>query len=82
MEEQPGGPRRDRQQGAVIDPSVAFFGERSSLPVMSTSCSRTRTRYTETLRKKDLMGNFVEFFGSGLSRLPLDGLDTMANMAS
>ena len=38
-------------------------------------------RVTEMLRKKGVVGKFVEFFGSGLSNLALSDQATIANMA-
>ena len=37
-------------------------------------------RVTELLRARDVVGSFVEFFGPGLSRLPLPSRATIANM--
>ena len=37
-------------------------------------------RVTELLRARDVVGSFVEFFGPGLSRLPLASRATIANM--
>ena len=36
---------------------------------------------TEMLRKHGVVGKFVEFFGSGISELPLADRATIANMA-
>ncbi len=36
---------------------------------------------TEMLRKKGVVGKFVEFFGDGLAQLPLADRATIANMA-
>ena len=36
---------------------------------------------TEMLRKKGVVGKFVEFFGPGLANLPLEDRATIANMA-
>jgi len=36
---------------------------------------------TETLRKKNVVGKFVEFFGEGTAALPLPDRTTLANMA-
>jgi aconitate hydratase len=38
-------------------------------------------RVTEVLRKKGVVGKFVEFYGTGLSSLPLASRATIANMA-
>ncbi|GGE42990.1 aconitate hydratase [Agaricicola taiwanensis] len=38
-------------------------------------------RVTEMLRKKGVVGKFVEFYGSGLSALPLEDRATIGNMA-
>lgn len=38
-------------------------------------------KVTETLRKKGVVGKFVEFFGPGVTKLPLADRATIANMA-
>ena len=38
-------------------------------------------KVTETLRKKGVVGKFVEFFGTGVTKLPLADRATIANMA-
>jgi aconitate hydratase len=38
-------------------------------------------RVTEVLRKRGVVGKFVEFFGPGLADMPLSNRATIANMA-
>lgn len=52
----------------------------NSLPE-GTTATDLALRVTEELRKKGVVGKFVEFFGQGVTELPLADRATIANMA-
>ena len=61
-------------------PEVIGFKLEGSLPDGVTATDLVLT-ITETLRKKGVVGKFVEFFGSGLNDLAIADRATIANMA-
>ncbi|BAU26697.1 aconitase [Aneurinibacillus soli] len=61
-------------------PRVVGFELTGELPEGSTATDLALT-VTNILRKKGVVGKFVEFFGSGLSTMPLEDRATVANMA-
>lgn len=52
----------------------------NSLPQGSTATDLA-LRVTQELRKKGVVGKFIEFFGPGVTDLPLADRATIANMA-
>lgn len=64
----------------MLIPQVIGFRFKSVLPEGATATDLVLT-VTEILRKKGVVGKFVEFFGDGLSGLPLADRATIANMA-
>ncbi len=64
----------------IVTPEVVGFKLIGQLPEGVTATDLTLT-VTEILRKKGVVGKFVEFFGSGLSQLSLADRATIANMA-
>ncbi len=77
-----------------IEAEAALLGQpspcrspRSSASASPAACPRGATAtdlvlwVTEMLRKKGLVGRFVEFFGRGRPNLPLADCTTIANMA-
>ncbi|MES1243511.1 MAG: aconitate hydratase AcnA [Acidobacteriota bacterium] len=68
------------QPVSMLIPQVVGFRLAGSLPEGSTATDLV-LRVTEMLRKKGVVGKFVEFFGPGLSSLPLADRATIANMA-
>ena len=64
----------------MLPPEVIGFKLTGSLPAGTTATDLVLT-VTEILRKKGVVGKFVEFFGSGLSNMSLTDRATIANMA-
>ncbi|NDI35127.1 aconitate hydratase AcnA [Chengkuizengella sediminis] len=63
-----------------VTPDVIGFKLTGSLAEGATATDLALT-ITETLRKKGVVGKFVEFYGSGLSNISLADRATVANMA-
>jgi aconitate hydratase A / 2-methylisocitrate dehydratase len=68
------------QPVSMLIPQVVGFRLTGALPEGSTATDLV-LRVTEMLRKKGVVGNFVEFYGPGLATLPLADRATIANMA-
>src|SRR5437762_10354465 len=68
------------QPVSMLIPHVVGFRLRGRLPEGSTATDLV-LRVTEMLRKKGVVGKFVEFFGEGRADLPLADRATIANMA-
>ena len=68
------------QPVSMLIPQVVGFRLSGSLPEGSTATDLVLT-VTEMLRKKGVVGKFVEFFGPGLATLPLADRATIGNMA-
>ncbi|MFO0675970.1 MAG: aconitate hydratase AcnA [Polyangiaceae bacterium] len=68
------------QPVSMLLPQVIGFRLKGSLPSAATATDLVLT-VTEMLRKKGVVGKFVEFFGDGLSSLPAADRATIANMA-
>ena len=68
------------QPVSMLIPEVVGFKLHGKLPPGATATDLVLT-VTEMLRKKRVVGKFVEFFGPGLSTLPLADRATIANMA-
>jgi len=68
------------QPVSMLIPQVVGFKLSGKLPEGSTATDLVLT-VTEMLRKKGVVGKFVEFYGSGLAGLPLADRATIANMA-
>jgi aconitate hydratase len=68
------------QPVSMLIPEVVGFKLHGKLPVGSTATDLVLT-VTEMLRKKKVVGKFVEFYGTGLSHLSLADRATIANMA-
>src|SRR3954466_5511421 len=68
------------QPVSMLIPEVVGFKLHGKLPPGSTATDLVLT-VTEMLRKKKVVGKFVEFYGTGLSSLPLADRATIANMA-
>ena len=68
------------QPVSMLIPEVVGFKLHGRLPLGATATDLVLT-VTEILRKKKVVGKFVEFFGSGLSSLSLADRATIANMA-
>jgi aconitate hydratase 1 len=64
----------------MLIPQVVGFKLRGKLPEGATATDLVLT-VTEMLRRKGVVGKFVEFFGDGLDHLPLADRATIANMA-
>ena len=64
----------------MLIPHVIGFRLTGKLPEGATATDLVLT-VTEMLRKKGVVGKFVEFFGDGLAELPLADRATIANMA-
>jgi aconitate hydratase len=64
----------------MLIPEVVGFKLHGKLPPGATATDLVLT-VTEMLRKKKVVGKFVEFYGTGLSSLPLADRATIANMA-
>ncbi len=68
------------QPVSMLIPEVVGFKLTGRLPVGATATDLVLT-CTEMLRKKKVVGKFVEYFGTGLSSLALADRATIANMA-
>jgi aconitate hydratase len=68
------------QPVSMLIPQVVGFRLTGSLPEGTTATDLVLT-VTEMLRKKGVVGKFVEFYGAGLASLPLADRATIANMA-
>jgi len=68
------------QHITMLIPEVIGFKLTGKLPEGTTATDLVLT-VTEILRKKGVVGKFVEFFGDGLDHLPLADRATIANMA-
>src|ERR1700716_535749 len=68
------------QPVSMLIPEVVGFKLHGKLPPGATATDLVLT-VTEMLRKKKVVGKFVEFYGSGLSSLSLADRATIANMA-
>ncbi|MBV8314848.1 MAG: aconitate hydratase AcnA, partial [Planctomycetaceae bacterium] len=68
------------QPVSMLVPQVVGFKLVGTLPEGSTATDLVLT-VTEMLRRKGVVGKFVEFFGAGLANLPLADRATIANMA-
>jgi aconitate hydratase len=65
---------------SMLLPEVVGFKLRGRLPAGSTATDLVLT-VTQMLRKKGVVGKFVEFFGAGVAALPLADRATIGNMA-
>jgi len=68
------------QPTPMLIPEVIGFKLTSKLPAGTTATDLVLT-VTQMLRKKGVVGKFVEFYGAGLSDLSLTDRATIANMA-
>ena len=68
------------QPVSMLVPQVVGFKLRGGLPEGATATDLVLT-VTQMLRRKGVVGKFVEFYGDGLSNLPLADRATIANMA-
>src|SRR5258706_3318828 len=68
------------QPSSMLIPEVVGFKLRGRLSDGATATDLVLT-VTEILRKKGVVGKFVEFYGSGLSSLSVPDRATIANMA-
>jgi aconitate hydratase len=68
------------QPVSMLIPQVVGFRLTGKLAEGATATDLVLT-VTQMLRKKGVVGKFVEFFGSGLAELPLEDRATIANMA-
>ena len=68
------------QPVAMLIPEVVGFRLMGKLPEGATGTDLV-LRVTQMLRAKGVVGKFVEFFGTGLTQLPLAARATIANMA-
>ena len=68
------------QPATMLIPQVVGFKLHGRLPAGATATDLV-LRVTEMLRKKGVVGKFVEFYGPGLSNLTLPDRATIANMA-
>jgi aconitate hydratase len=68
------------QPVSMLVPQVVGFKLSGALREGTTATDLVLT-VTEMLRKKGVVGKFVEFYGDGLARLPLSDRATIANMA-
>src|SRR2546426_6222331 len=65
---------------SMLLPQVVGFRVTGALPEGATATDLVLT-VTQMLRRKGVVGKFVEFFGEGLSRLPLADRATIGNMS-
>ncbi len=68
------------QPVSMLIPQVVGFRLYGQLPEGATATDLVLT-VTEMLRRKGVVGKFVEFYGEGLAALPLADRATIANMA-
>jgi aconitate hydratase len=68
------------QPVSMLIPQVVGFRMTGALPEGSTATDLVLT-VTEMLRNKGVVGKFVEFYGPGLSSMPLANRATIANMS-
>ena len=68
------------QPVSMLVPQVVGFKLTGSLPEGATATDLVLT-VTQMLRKKGVVGKFVEYYGAGLASLPLADRATIANMA-
>ena len=68
------------QPVSMLIPQVVGFKLHGQLPEGATATDLVLT-VTQMLRKKGVVGKFVEFFGPGLANMPLADRATIANMA-
>src|SRR5262249_33568687 len=68
------------QPVSMLIPQVVGFKLSGELPPGATATDLVLT-VTQMLRKKGVVGKFVEFFGPGVAALALADLATIANMA-
>ncbi|KQT52053.1 aconitate hydratase [Aureimonas sp. Leaf454] len=68
------------QPVSMLIPEVVGFRIAGKLPEGTTATDLVLT-VTQMLRKKGVVGKFVEFYGPGLSNLTLEDQATIANMA-
>jgi aconitate hydratase len=68
------------QPMSMLIPQVIGFKLSGELPEGATATDLVLT-VTEVLRQKGVVGKFVEFFGPGVSRLPLADRATIGNMS-
>ena len=68
------------QPVSMLIPEVVGFKLTGALPEGATATDLVLT-VTQMLRKKGVVGKFVEFYGPGLDHLPLADRATIANMA-
>src|SRR4051794_32120986 len=68
------------QPMSMLIPQVLGFKLAGELPEGATATDLVLT-VTELLRKKGVVGKFVEFYGPGVSRLPLADRATIGNMS-
>ena len=68
------------QPVTMLIPDVIGFRLSGRLPEGATATDLVLT-ITQMLRRRGVVGNFVEFFGPGLDQLPLADRATIANMA-
>jgi aconitate hydratase len=68
------------QPVSMLIPQVVGFRLTNALPEGATATDLVLT-VTQMLRKKGVVGKFVEFYGPGLASLPLADRATIANMA-
>ena len=64
----------------MLTPEVVGFRLTGELPAGATATDLVLT-VTQILRRKGVVGKFVEFYGPGLRRLPVADRATLANMA-
>src|SRR5450756_674547 len=68
------------QPQSMLIPDVVGFRLHGQLPAGATATDLVLT-VTQMLRKKGVVGKFVEFYGPGLAHLTLEDQATIANMA-
>ncbi len=68
------------QPVSMLLPQIVGFRMTGALPEGSTATDLVLT-VTEMLRKKGVVGRFVEFYGPGLAALPVADRATIANMS-
>lgn len=68
------------QPVSMLIPKVVGFKLTGSIPIGATATDVVLT-ITEMLRKHGVVGKFVEFYGSGVSKVPLANRATIGNMS-